>query len=138
MSSRLVFLQLSNSGRLQVEDLCVLKLLVQTRTEKDRFILNKIPQLEEIGVESIVIRREGIEFVGRSEDKCKKQRVCWALGQEVGWNRIKFAKKNQSSKTIVFSTESVIVSVTILIYINSKEKLIKYLSKVFYLLISVF
>ena len=36
---------------------------------RDQFQLNKVvPQLEMIGVESIVIRREGIEFVGRRED----------------------------------------------------------------------
>ena len=36
---------------------------------RDQFQLNKVvPQLEEIGVESIVIRQEGIEFVGRREE----------------------------------------------------------------------
>ena len=47
---------------------------------RDQFQLNKVvPQLEEIGVESIVIRQEGIEFVGRSEEKSIKERVSCAL-----------------------------------------------------------
>ena len=36
---------------------------------RDQFQLNKVvAQLEEIGVESIVIRQEGIEFVGRNAE----------------------------------------------------------------------
>ena len=52
---------------------CMEKVL-KHHSVRDRFILNKVvPQLEMIGVESIVIRQEGIEFVGRSEEKSMKQ-----------------------------------------------------------------
>ena len=58
---------------------CMEKVLKHSSV-RDRIILNKVvPQLEEIGVESIVIRQEGIEFVGRSEEKSIKERVCCAL-----------------------------------------------------------
>ena len=47
---------------------CMEKVL-KHHSVRDRIILNKVvPQLEEIGVESIVIRQEGIEFVGRNAE----------------------------------------------------------------------
>ena len=46
-----------------------IEMVLKNHRIRDQFQLNKVvPQLEEIGVESIVIRREGIEFVGRRED----------------------------------------------------------------------
>jgi len=47
---------------------CMEKVLKHSSV-RDRIILNKVvPQLEMIGVESIVIRQEGIEFVGRNAE----------------------------------------------------------------------
>ena len=58
---------------------CMEKVMKNFRI-RDQFQLNKVvAQLEEIGVESIVIRREGIEFVGRRDDKSMKQRGCCTL-----------------------------------------------------------
>merc|ERR1712107_28741 len=58
---------------------CIEKVMKNQRI-RDQFVLNKVvPQLEDIGLESIVIRQEGIEFVGRNEEKSIKERVCCAL-----------------------------------------------------------